>query len=140
MDFDRAIAERGEKSLQLEIQVTGIAEVIIQVERDTAEQWRIDEGTVVKVMDFGAFVNFFGAKDGLVHISQLAPRRVQKVTDVVKEGDKVKVKLLGFDERGKVRLSMKVVDQATGEDLEAKQKAEAEQQRTDQQREAAGAE
>jgi polyribonucleotide nucleotidyltransferase len=76
----------------------------------------IYEGTVVKVMDFGAFVNFFGAKDGLVHISQLAARRVQKVTDVVKEGDKVKVKLLGFDERGKVRLSMKVVDQTTGED------------------------
>jgi polyribonucleotide nucleotidyltransferase len=92
------------------------------------ELGRIYEGTVVKVMDFGAFVNFFGAKDGLVHISQLAARRVQKVTDVVKEGDKVKVKLLGFDERGKVRLSMKVVDQATGEDLEAKQKAEAEQQ------------
>jgi polyribonucleotide nucleotidyltransferase len=65
---------------------------------------------------------------------------VQKVTDVVKEGDKVKVKLLGFDERGKVRLSMKVVDQATGEDLEAKQKAESEQQRSDQEREAAGAE
>jgi polyribonucleotide nucleotidyltransferase len=101
------------------------------------EVGHIYEGTVVKVMDFGAFVNFFGAKDGLVHISQLAPRRVQKVTDVVKEGDKVKVKLLGFDERGKVRLSMKVVDQATGEDLEAKQKAEAEQQRGDQQREAA---
>src|SRR6516225_8577573 len=104
------------------------------------EVGHIYDGTVVKVMDFGAFVNFFGSKDGLVHISQLAPRRVQKVTDVVKEGDKVKVKLLGFDERGKVRLSMKVVDQATGEDLEAKQKAEAEQQRTDQQREAAGAE
>ena len=84
----------------------------------------IYEGTVVKTMDFGAFVNFFGAKDGLVHISQLAANRVQKTTDVVKEGDKVKVKLLGFDERGKVRLSMKVVDQATGEDLEAKQKAE----------------
>ena len=84
----------------------------------------IYEGTVVKVMDFGAFVNFFGAKDGLVHISQLAKSRVNKVTDVVKEGDKVKVKLLGFDDRGKTRLSMKVVDQATGEDLEAKQKAE----------------
>jgi polyribonucleotide nucleotidyltransferase len=84
----------------------------------------IYEGTVVKVMDFGAFVNFFGAKDGLVHISQLAPNRVQKTTDVVKEGDKVKVKLLGFDERGKVRLSMKAVDQATGEDLDAKRKAE----------------
>jgi polyribonucleotide nucleotidyltransferase len=93
------------------------------------EVGHIYEGTVVKVMDFGAFVNFFGAKDGLVHISQLAPRRVQKTTDVVKEGDKVKVKLLGFDERGKVRLSMKVVDQQTGEDLEAKQKADAEQSR-----------
>jgi polyribonucleotide nucleotidyltransferase len=88
------------------------------------EVGHIYEGTVVKVMDFGAFVNFFGAKDGLVHISQLAPRRVQKTSDVVKEGDKVKVKLLGFDERGKVRLSMKVVDQDTGEDLEGKQKAE----------------
>jgi polyribonucleotide nucleotidyltransferase len=104
------------------------------------EVGHIYDGTVVKVMDFGAFVNFFGAKDGLVHISQLAPRRVQKVTDVVKEGDKVKVKLLGFDERGKVRLSMKVIDQTTGEDLEAKQKAEAEQHRSDHQREAAGAE
>jgi polyribonucleotide nucleotidyltransferase len=93
------------------------------------EVGHIYEGTVVKVMDFGAFVNFYGSKDGLVHISQLAPRRVQKVADVVKEGDKVKVKLLGFDERGKVRLSMKVVDQQTGEDLEAKQKAEAQQER-----------
>jgi polyribonucleotide nucleotidyltransferase len=105
------------------------------------EVGHIYEGTVVKVMDFGAFVNFFGAKDGLVHISQLAPRRVQKVTEVVKEGDRVKVKLLGFDERGKVRLSMKAVDQTTGEDLEAKQKVEAEQGRAEQQREVvAGAE
>ena len=85
------------------------------------EPGKIYEGTVVKVMEFGAFVNFFGAKDGLVHISQLAASRVNKVTDVVKEGDKVKVKLLGMDERGKVRLSMKVVDQTTGEDLEGKQ-------------------
>jgi polyribonucleotide nucleotidyltransferase len=99
------------------------------------EVGHIYDGTVVKVMDFGAFVNFFGARDGLVHISQLAPQRVQKTTDVVKEGDKVKVKLLGFDERGKVRLSMKAVDQKTGEDLEAKQKTEREQQR-----EAAGGE
>ena len=83
------------------------------------------EGTVVKVMEFGAFVNFFGAKDGLVHISQLAASRVQKTSDVVKEGDKVKVKLLGFDDRGKTRLSMKAVDQETGEDLEAKQKSDA---------------
>src|SRR6266567_1462394 len=99
------------------------------------ELGHIYEGTVVKVMDFGAFVNFFGAKDGLVHISQLAPRRVQKVTDVVKEGDKVKVKLLGFDDRGKVWLSMKIVDQQTGDDLEAKQKAEG----GERPREAAGA-
>lgn len=84
------------------------------------EVGQIYEGTVVKVMEFGAFVNFFGAKDGLVHISQLASARVQKTSDVVKEGDKVKVKLLGFDDRGKTRLSMKAVDQETGEDLEAK--------------------
>src|SRR5215831_1056382 len=93
------------------------------------EVGHVYDGTVVKVVDFGAFINFFGSKDGLVHISQLAPRRVQKVTDVVKEGDKVKVKLLGFDERGKVRLSMKVIDQQTGEDLEARQKADAEHPR-----------
>jgi polyribonucleotide nucleotidyltransferase len=99
------------------------------------EVGQIYDGTVVKVMDFGAFVNFFGSRDGLVHISQLAARRVQKTSDVVKEGDKVKVKLLGFDERGKVRLSMKMVDQQTGEDLEAKQKAEEAHQR-----EAAGGE
>ncbi len=84
------------------------------------EVGQIYEGTVVKTMEFGAFVNFFGAKDGLVHISQLAQQRVQKTTDVVKEGDKVKVKFLGLDDRGKVRLSMKVVDQETGEDLEGK--------------------
>jgi polyribonucleotide nucleotidyltransferase len=81
------------------------------------EVGEIYDGTVVKVVDFGAFVNFFGARDGLVHVSELAPRRVAKVSDVVKEGDKVKVKLLGFDQRGKVRLSMKAVDQTTGEDI-----------------------
>ncbi|MCC6983020.1 MAG: polyribonucleotide nucleotidyltransferase [Bauldia sp.] len=80
------------------------------------------QGTVVKVVDFGAFVNFFGARDGLVHVSQLAAQRVAKPSDVVKEGDKVWVKLLGFDERGKVRLSMKVVDQATGEELNQPEK------------------
>jgi polyribonucleotide nucleotidyltransferase len=89
------------------------------------EVGQIYDGTVVKVMEFGAFVNFFGTRDGLVHISQLAASRVQKTSDVVKEGDKVKVKLLGFDDRGKTRLSMKAVDQTTGEDLEAKQKTEA---------------
>jgi len=83
----------------------------------------IYEGTVVKTMEFGAFVNFFGAKDGLVHISQLAKTRVNKTTDVVKEGDKVKVKLMGLDDRGKVKLSMRVVDQQTGEDLEKKEAA-----------------
>ncbi|QCI65222.1 polyribonucleotide nucleotidyltransferase [Phreatobacter stygius] len=88
------------------------------------ELGQIYDGTVVKVVDFGAFVNFFGSRDGLVHISQLANQRVGKVTDVVKEGDKVKVKLLGFDDRGKTRLSMKIVDQTTGEDLEKKQKEE----------------
>ncbi|HTB40715.1 MAG TPA: S1 RNA-binding domain-containing protein, partial [Reyranella sp.] len=74
-------------------------------------------GKVVKTVEFGAFVNFLGARDGLVHISELAPRRVAKVNDVVKEGDQVKVKVLGVDDRGKVRLSMKAVDQQTGEDI-----------------------
>ncbi len=88
------------------------------------EVGEIYDGKVVKVVDFGAFINFFGAKDGLVHVSELAARRVNKVSDVVNEGDAVKVKLLGFDNRGKVRLSMKQVDQATGEDLSKKQAAE----------------
>jgi polyribonucleotide nucleotidyltransferase len=83
---------------------------------DEPEVGEIYQGTVVKTADFGAFVNFFGSRDGLVHISQLADQRVGKTTDVVKEGDKVWVKLLGFDERGKVRLSMKVVDQETGKE------------------------
>ena len=78
-------------------------------------------GKVVKVVDFGAFVNFFGAKDGLVHISQLSQQKVAKTTDVVNEGDTVKVKLVGFDDRGKTKLSMKVVDQETGEDLSNKE-------------------
>jgi polyribonucleotide nucleotidyltransferase len=85
----------------------------------------IYEGKVVKIMEFGAFVNFFGARDGLVHVSELAPQRVQKVSDVVTEGQMVKVKFLGMDNRGKIRLSMKVVDQATGEDLTSKQEAAA---------------
>jgi polyribonucleotide nucleotidyltransferase len=89
------------------------------------EVGQIYDGTVVKTVDFGAFVNFFGSRDGLVHISQLAKGRVAKTTDVVKEGDKVKVKLLGFDDRGKIRLSMKAVDQQTGADLEKQQAAEA---------------
>ncbi len=81
------------------------------------EVGEIYEGKIVKIMDFGAFVNFFGPRDGLVHISELASKRVAKVSDVVKEGDMVKVKLIGIDDRGKVRLSMKVVDQATGKEI-----------------------
>ena len=79
----------------------------------------IYDGKVVKVMDFGAFVNFFGAKDGLVHISELAPERVGSVSDVVNEGDTVKVKVLAVDNRGKIKLSMKAVNQESGEDLGA---------------------
>lgn len=95
------------------------------------ENGMIYDGTIVKCMEFGAFVNFFGAKDGLVHISELAVQRVAKVTDVVKEGDKVKVKFLGQDDRGKIRLSMRVVDQQTGEDITEKVKSERESSRSD---------
>jgi polyribonucleotide nucleotidyltransferase len=93
---------------------------------DEPEVGVIYEGTVVKVADFGAFVNFFGPRDGLVHISQLAQERVAKTADVVKEGQKVFVKLMGFDERGKVRLSMKVVNQETGEELPREKPADKE--------------
>jgi len=85
----------------------------------------IYNGKVVKTVEFGAFVNFLGARDGLVHISELAPRRVGKVTDVVSEGQQVKVKVLGVDDRGKVRLSMKAVDQETGEDISNKNREDA---------------
>jgi len=88
---------------------------------DDPEVGLIYTGKVVKTVDFGAFVNFMGAKDGLVHISELAAQRVEKTTDVVNEGDEVKVKLIGIDERGKIKLSLKVVDQETG--LEIKKDA-----------------
>ena len=88
----------------------------------------IYNGKVVKVVDFGAFVNFLGSRDGLVHISELAPQRVGKVADVVKLGDTVKVKVLGFDDRGKVKLSMRQVDQETGEDLGSRRPERQEQQ------------
>ena len=78
----------------------------------------IYNGKVVKTVDFGAFVNFLGPRDGLVHISELLPGRVNKTTDVVKVDDEVKVKVIGFDDRGKVKLSMRLVDQETGADLE----------------------
>jgi polyribonucleotide nucleotidyltransferase len=83
------------------------------------EVGQIYKGKVVKIMEFGAFVNFFGSKDGLVHISQLTQGRPQTVGEVVKEGQEVYVKLLGFDDRGKVRLSMKIIDQETGKELPA---------------------
>ena len=77
----------------------------------------IYDGKVVKIVDFGAFVNFIGKRDGLVHISEIAPRRIKSVSDVLSEGDNVKVKVLGIDDRGKVKLSMKAVNQESGEDL-----------------------
>ncbi len=90
------------------------------------EEGQIYTGKVVKIVDFGAFVNFFGKRDGLVHVSQIENRRLNHPSDVLKEGQEVKVKLLGFDDRGKVRLSMKVVDQETGEEIvpEKKEKKE----------------
>ena len=90
------------------------------------EEGKIYKGTVVKIVDFGAFVNFFGKRDGLVHVSQIENRRLNHPSDVLKEGQEVWVKLLGFDDRGKVRLSMKVVDQETGEEAK-KEKEEVEE-------------
>jgi polyribonucleotide nucleotidyltransferase len=78
---------------------------------------KIYEGKVVKIVDFGAFVNYMGNKDGLVHISELADHRVDKVTDIIQEGNAVKAKLIGIDDRGKVKLSVRMVDQETGEDI-----------------------
>ena len=88
------------------------------------EEGQIYNGKVVKIVDFGAFVNFFGKRDGLVHVSQIENRRLNHPSDVLKEGQEVKVKLLGFDDRGKVRLSMKVVDQETGEEIKPEPKKE----------------
>ena len=88
------------------------------------EEGGIYKGKVVKIVDFGAFVNFFGKRDGLVHVSQIENRRLNHPSDVLKEGQEVWVKLLGFDDRGKVRLSMKVVDQETGEEAKKEEKKE----------------
>ena len=88
------------------------------------EVGEIYNGKVVKIVDFGAFVNFFGKRDGLVHVSQIENRRLNHPSDVLKEGQEVKVKLLGFDDRGKVRLAMKMVDQATGEEIKKEEAAE----------------
>ncbi|MEM7440466.1 MAG: polyribonucleotide nucleotidyltransferase [Pseudomonadota bacterium] len=97
-------------------QIDAAKEMIMSIAAEP-EVGTIYTGKVVKVMDFGAFVNFFGKRDGLVHVSQMANERVGHPKDVVAEGDEVKVKLLGFDDRGKVRLSMKIVDQETGEEI-----------------------
>ncbi len=91
------------------------------------EEGQIYTGKVVKLVDFGAFVNFFGKRDGLVHVSQIASKRLNHPNEVLKEGQEVKVKLLGFDERGKVRLGMKMVDQETGAEIVEKKKEEAEE-------------
>jgi polyribonucleotide nucleotidyltransferase len=100
------------------------AKAWIQSIASEPEVGTIYTGKVVKVVDFGAFVNFFGAKDGLVHVSQIALERVANPADVLSEGQEVKVKFLGFDDRGKTKLSMKVVDQETGEDITDKINAE----------------
>ena len=90
------------------------------------EEGKVYTGKVVKLVDFGAFVNFFGKRDGLVHVSQIANKRLQHPNEALKEGQEVKVKLLGFDDRGKVRLGMKMVDQETGEEIsDKKEEAEA---------------
>ena len=86
------------------------------------EVGKIYNGKVVKCVDFGAFVNFMGAKDGLVHISELADERVANTTDIINEGDEVKVICIGMDDRGKVKLSLKRVDQETGEEREPKKR------------------
>ena len=105
------IASMDQKSI--ENAISRITDIVAEPEHGV-----IYDGTVVKTVDFGAFVNFLGAKDGLVHISELQNERTDKTTDICKEGDKVKVKVIGFDDRGKVKLSMKRVDQKTGQDLE----------------------
>jgi polyribonucleotide nucleotidyltransferase len=90
------------------------------------EEGKIYTGRVVKLVDFGAFVNFFGKRDGLVHVSQIANKRLNHPNEVLKEGQEVKVKLLGFDDRGKVKLGMKMVDQDTGAEITEPKKEAAE--------------
>ncbi|WP_273501354.1 S1 RNA-binding domain-containing protein, partial [Paracoccus sphaerophysae] len=89
------------------------------------EEGKIYTGKVVKLVDFGAFVNFFGKRDGLVHVSQISGKRLNHPNELLKEGQEVKVKLLGFDDRGKVRLGMKMVDQETGEEIAEPRREEA---------------
>jgi polyribonucleotide nucleotidyltransferase len=123
----REICEVTGARIDLEDDGTVKVAAVDQASADAAIEWirsiaaepevgAIYTGRVVKTMEFGAFVNFLGSRDGLVHISELAPERVGKVTDVVQVGDTVKVKLIGIDDRGKVKLSMRAVDQVTGAD------------------------
>ncbi|MCB2100720.1 MAG: S1 RNA-binding domain-containing protein, partial [Rhodobacterales bacterium] len=124
----REICETTGAKIDLEDDGTVKVAAVDQSAADAAIEWIrgitaepevgvIYTGKVVKTVDFGAFVNFMGSKDGLVHISELAPHRVGKTTDIVNVGDTVKVKLIGIDDRGKVKLSMRVVDQETGEEI-----------------------
>ena len=101
------------EEISILIDETMIEDIVAEPEKGV-----VYKGKVVKTVDFGAFVNFLGAKDGLVHISELQNERTEKTTDVCKENDEVYVKVIGFDDRGKVKLSMKRVDQETGNDLE----------------------
>jgi polyribonucleotide nucleotidyltransferase len=136
----REICEVTGAKIDIEDDGTIKVAAVDQKAADAAIQWirgiaaepevgAIYDGKVVKVVDFGAFVNFLGSRDGLVHISELAPHRVGKVTDVVKVGDVVKVKLVGIDDRGKVKLSMKAVDQKTGLEMTPADRASAEERK-----------
>ncbi|MCK5295466.1 MAG: S1 RNA-binding domain-containing protein, partial [Alphaproteobacteria bacterium] len=130
----KVIREITEKTgCKIDINDEGIIKIaaIAQEAADNALSWiqgivsepevgTVYHGKVMKIVDFGAFVNFMGAKDGLVHISELEDKRVEKVTDIISEGEMVYVKCIGIDNRGKVKLSMKRVDQKTGQDLEEK--------------------
>ena len=112
IDDDGTVKVAASKRESIEIALNKIKSITQE-----PEVGQVYKGKVVKIMEFGAFVNFFGAKDGLVHISQLTNGRPATVGEVVKEGQEVYVKLLGFDDRGKVRLSMKIIDQATGKEI-----------------------
>ncbi len=113
IDDDGSITVSAIDSASIEKAKKMIEDIVAEPEKGV-----IYKGKVVKTVDFGAFVNFLGAKDGLVHISELQNERTEKTTDVCKENDEVYVKVIGFDDRGKVKLSMKRVDQETGNDLE----------------------
>ena len=124
----REISEVTRAKIDIEDDGTVKVAAVDQKAADEAIKWiqsitaepevgKLYTGKVVKTVDFGAFVNIMGSRDGLVHISELAPNRVGKTTDVVNVGDEVKVKLIGIDDRGKIKLSMKIVDQETGEEI-----------------------